>query len=82
MTTPCALDGIRGIDLTQVMAGPFCGMRRAGPIHGVPEPLADPHARAEGMVRADDDPGVGRVKALGIPLTLSRSPARLAGGAN
>ena len=47
----------------------------------MPEALADPQAVARGMVQEYDYPGVGRVKALGNPVKLSRSPARLAKGA-
>jgi crotonobetainyl-CoA:carnitine CoA-transferase CaiB-like acyl-CoA transferase len=53
----------------------------AGPINSVPEALADPHAQARGMVEEYDYPGVGRVKALGNPVKLSRSPAGLFKGA-
>jgi crotonobetainyl-CoA:carnitine CoA-transferase CaiB-like acyl-CoA transferase len=53
----------------------------AGPIYSVPEALADPHALARGMVEEYDYPGAGRVKALGNPVKLSRSPARLRKGA-
>jgi crotonobetainyl-CoA:carnitine CoA-transferase CaiB-like acyl-CoA transferase len=47
----------------------------AGPIYSVPEALADLHAVARGMVQEYDYPGAGRVKALGNPVKLSRSPA-------
>src|SRR5262245_39967102 len=50
----------------------------AGPIYSVPEALADPQAVARGMVQEYDYPGVGRGKALGNPVKLSKSPARLA----
>jgi formyl-CoA transferase len=49
----------------------------AGPIYSVPEALADPHAVSRGMVQEYDYPGAGRVKALGNPVKLGRSPARL-----
>jgi len=49
----------------------------AGPIYSVPEALADPQAQARGMTQEYDYPGVGRVKALGNPVKMSRSPARL-----
>ena len=49
----------------------------AGPIYTVPEALADPHAQARGMVQEYEHPQVGRVKALGNPVKLSRSPAAL-----
>ena len=50
----------------------------AGPISSVPEALADRQAVARGMVQEYDYPGAGRVRALGNPVKLSRSPARLA----
>jgi crotonobetainyl-CoA:carnitine CoA-transferase CaiB-like acyl-CoA transferase len=53
----------------------------AGPIQSVPEALADPHALARRMVQEYDYPGIGLVKALGNPVKLSRSPARLDKGA-
>jgi crotonobetainyl-CoA:carnitine CoA-transferase CaiB-like acyl-CoA transferase len=53
----------------------------AGPIYSVPEALADPHAVARDMVQEYDYPGAGRVKALGNPVKLSRTPARIAKGA-
>ncbi len=53
----------------------------AGPIYSVAEALADPHALARSMVQEYEYPGVGRVKTLGNPVKLSRSPARLAKGA-
>ncbi|OGK84882.1 MAG: CoA-transferase [Candidatus Rokubacteria bacterium GWC2_70_16] len=49
----------------------------AGPIYTVPEALADPHARARGMVQEYEHPQLGRVQALGNPVKLSRSPAAL-----
>ena len=49
----------------------------AGPIYSVPEALADPHALARGMVQELEHPRAGRVKALGNPVKLSRSPATL-----
>jgi formyl-CoA transferase len=49
----------------------------AGPIYSVPEALGDPHARAREMVLEHDYPGAGRVRVLGNPVKLSRTPARL-----
>jgi crotonobetainyl-CoA:carnitine CoA-transferase CaiB-like acyl-CoA transferase len=49
----------------------------AGPIYTIPEALADPHARSRGMVQELEHPQAGRVKALGNPVKLSRSPATL-----
>ena len=48
----------------------------AGPIYSIPEALADPQAEARGMTQQYDYPGAGRVKALGNPVKLSRTPAR------
>ncbi len=49
----------------------------AGPIYSIPEAQADPHAQARGMVQELTHPQAGRVKALGNPVKLSRSPATL-----
>jgi len=49
----------------------------AGPIYSIPEALADPQAQARGMTQEYDYPGVGRVRTLGNPVKMSRSPARL-----
>jgi formyl-CoA transferase len=49
----------------------------AGPIYTIPEALTDPHALARGMVQELEHPVAGRVKALGNPVKLSRSPARM-----
>jgi formyl-CoA transferase len=48
----------------------------AGPIYSVPEAHADPHAQAREMVVEQDHPEAGRVRSLGNPVKLSRSPAR------
>jgi len=49
----------------------------AGPIYSIPEALADPQAQARGMTQDYEYPGVGRVRTLGNPVKMSRSPARL-----
>jgi formyl-CoA transferase len=49
----------------------------AGPIYTVPEAHADPHARARGMVQEMPYPPLGRVRTLGNPVKLSRTPPRL-----
>jgi crotonobetainyl-CoA:carnitine CoA-transferase CaiB-like acyl-CoA transferase len=49
----------------------------AGPIYTIPEAQADPHAQSRGMVQELVHPEAGRVKALGNPVKLSRSPATL-----
>jgi formyl-CoA transferase len=46
----------------------------AGPIYSVPEALDDPHARARGMVQELTHPQAGRVKGLGNPVKMSRTP--------
>jgi len=50
----------------------------AGPIYSVPEALDDPHARARGMVQELAHPRVGRVKGLGNPVKMSRTPPVMA----
>lgn len=49
----------------------------AGPIYTVPEAHADPHAQARGMVQEVDHPDAGRVKTLGNPVKMSKSPPRV-----
>ena len=49
----------------------------AGPIYTVPEAHADPHAQSRRMVETLEHPQAGRVKVLGNPVKLSRSPAVL-----
>ena len=46
----------------------------AGPIYSVPEALADPHARARGMVQELAHPAAGRVNVLGNPVKMSATP--------
>ena len=50
----------------------------AGPIYTVPEALDDPHARARGMVQELPHPKLGRVKGLGNPVKMSRTPPVMA----
>jgi crotonobetainyl-CoA:carnitine CoA-transferase CaiB-like acyl-CoA transferase len=50
----------------------------AGPIYSVPEALDDPHARARGMVQELPHPKLGRVKSLGNPVKMSRTPPAMA----
>jgi crotonobetainyl-CoA:carnitine CoA-transferase CaiB-like acyl-CoA transferase len=50
----------------------------AGPIYSVPEALDDPHARARGMVHELPHPTLGRVKSLGNPVKMSRTPPVMA----
>jgi crotonobetainyl-CoA:carnitine CoA-transferase CaiB-like acyl-CoA transferase len=49
----------------------------AGPIYSVPEAHADPHAQARGMVQELPHPDLGRVKTLGNPVKMSRTPPTL-----
>jgi crotonobetainyl-CoA:carnitine CoA-transferase CaiB-like acyl-CoA transferase len=49
----------------------------AGPIYTVPEAHADPHAQARGMVQELVHPQAGRVKSLGNPVKMSRTPPTL-----
>jgi formyl-CoA transferase len=50
----------------------------AGPIYSVPEALDDAHARARGMVQELTHPRAGRVKGLGNPVKMSRTPPAMA----
>ena len=50
----------------------------AGPIYSVPEALDDAHARARGMVQELPHPSLGRVKGLGNPVKMSRTPPGMA----
>jgi crotonobetainyl-CoA:carnitine CoA-transferase CaiB-like acyl-CoA transferase len=50
----------------------------AGPIYSVPEALDDPHARARGMVQELTHPQAGRVKGLGNPVKMSKTPPVMA----
>jgi formyl-CoA transferase len=50
----------------------------AGPIYSVPEALDDPHARARGMVQELTHPVAGRVKGLGNPVKMSKTPPVMA----
>jgi formyl-CoA transferase len=49
----------------------------AGPIYSVPEALADPQAQARGMVQAVEHPKAGKIRTLGNPVKLEKSPARM-----
>jgi formyl-CoA transferase len=49
----------------------------AGPIYSVAEALADPQAQARGMTQEYEHPRAGRVKTLGNPVKMSRTPATL-----
>jgi formyl-CoA transferase len=49
----------------------------AGPINSIPEALADPHARARGMVDELRHPEAGPVKSLGNPVKMSATPPTL-----
>jgi formyl-CoA transferase len=52
-----------------------------GPINTYPEVFADPQILARGMVVEIDHPTRGRVRALGTPVKMSRTPPRVAGRA-
>jgi formyl-CoA transferase len=49
----------------------------AGPIYSVAEALADPQAQARGMTQEYVHPKAGKVKTLGNPVKMSRTPTRL-----
>ena len=48
-----------------------------GPIHRPEETLQHPHLLARGMIAAMDHPAAGRVRALGNPMQLDRTPPAL-----
>jgi crotonobetainyl-CoA:carnitine CoA-transferase CaiB-like acyl-CoA transferase len=50
-----------------------------GPINTYPEVFADPQILARGMVVEIDHPIRGRVRTLGSPIKMSRTPPRVAG---
>lgn len=52
-----------------------------GPINGYPEVFADPQILAREMVVDIDHPTRGRVRTLGSPIKMSRTPPRVAGRA-
>ena len=47
----------------------------AGPIYNVAEALADPQAQARGMTQEYAHPKAGKLKTLGNPVKMSRTPA-------
>lgn len=49
----------------------------AGPINTYPESLNDPHTFARQMVEEVEHPVAGKIKALGIPVKLSKTPGRI-----
>ena len=49
----------------------------AGPVHSVGEALSHPQTLARGMVVELDHPDAGPTKALGCPIHLSETPARI-----
>ena len=49
----------------------------AGPVHSLGEALSHPQTLARGMVVALEHPDAGPTKALGCPIHLSDSPARV-----
>jgi crotonobetainyl-CoA:carnitine CoA-transferase CaiB-like acyl-CoA transferase len=49
------------------------------PARLVEEALSDPQVLHNGMVTTLDDPGVGPVLQLGVPIRLSKTPGRIAG---
>jgi len=49
----------------------------AGPVNSIGDALAHPQVAARGMVVELDHPRAGRTRALGFPISLSDSPARV-----
>ena len=48
-----------------------------GPIHNYAQVVADPHTRAREMVVELEHPVEGTVRALGMPLKLSKTPGEI-----
>lgn len=48
------------------------------PVYTIDETLNDPHVLARGMVEEIDHPALGKIKVLGIPIKLSRTPGAVA----
>jgi formyl-CoA transferase len=73
---------IEAVTVTQPRAHWLAGCEAAGvpagPIYSVPEALDDVHARARGMVQELVHPQAGRVKGLGNPVKMSRTPPVMA----
>ena len=53
----------------------------AGPVLSVGEMQADPHALARGMVTEVEHTTAGPVKTLGLPISFSETPGKVAQGA-
>lgn len=49
----------------------------AGPINNFAEALQDPHYQAREMIQEMEHPVIGRMKTIGFPGKLSRTPARI-----
>ena len=49
----------------------------AGPVHSIGQALSHPQVAARGAVVEVDHPRAGRTRALGLPIALSASPARV-----
>jgi crotonobetainyl-CoA:carnitine CoA-transferase CaiB-like acyl-CoA transferase len=80
--TPRALDGIRVLDATQVMAGPFCAMQlcdMGAAVIKVEPPGGDSSRRMAGAI-GDDSPGFNAVNRgkRGIVLDLRTQPGQAA----
>ena len=49
----------------------------AGPIYNMAQVYEDPHVRARAMLAELDHPVAGKIKNIGIPVKLSRTPGRI-----
>ena len=76
------LDGLIADALTTDLADAWIAKLQAasvpcGPINSVAAALDDPHTAARGMVQTVEHPSIGPLRLLGIPLTLSDTPATI-----
>src|SRR4029450_5487059 len=82
MTTRTALEGIRVLDVTQVMAGPFCAMQlcdMGADVIKVEPPSGDSTRRMAGA-RGTDSPGFNAVNRGKRGIVLDLKSARAQGG--
>ena len=85
------LDGISVLDLSRVIAGPYCAAGTtaewvarferaqvaAGPIYEFDEVFEDPQVKHLGLVATVEQPGYGSARMLGFPVRASVTPGTI-----